>query len=61
MEADSLIGGMVSSAVSGSHPNHRDLRVVQQELGAHPEWRALLGARFDLMHEAADALARFLR
>lgn len=56
MELDSTIGGWITSALAGGPVDRSGLKAAQVRLVANPQWRVVIGDRYDLLIDCVIAL-----
>ena len=58
MEVEEIIGGLISEATSGGRKQLDATVCAHRALEAHPEWREVIGSRYDLLTDAVSILIR---
>jgi len=56
-EVDATVSGWVATALAEGRLDQESVRRALAQLRAHPEWRAVVQERYDLLVEASDNLA----
>lgn len=58
MEVDDIVGGLISESTSGGGKELDAAVSAHRTLEAHPEWRDVIGSRYDLLIDAVSILIR---